>query len=174
MPEEEEELEENDEEIQSQTGASLSGENDQQQQQEQTNAVQVVDQEEMLRREIEQLKQSSVSSREHKERNTRFSILDTGCKGLIFVRFHRREDSPSEVIKNIMRDFIRDPEINLSSRYVVLEWCSTLRYESAVCSKKTFCSFFSFLFRMIPADTSFFGSVENMESNAKGRVVRWN
>lgn len=79
----------------------------------------VIDHEAILRQEIAELQQaSSLSSKEHKERKTRFSILETGCKGTIFVRFHKKSDSPLQVIKSIMQDFIRDPDTNLRTRCV--------------------------------------------------------
>ncbi len=83
--------------------------------------------------------QKEVSSLK-KNQQTGFQLLDTHCKGYIFLRFLDRKENPVSMCQRIMKHFMEDPLNNLQSRY---------------------------LNRMIPVQNTCHGTIENFKAMAQ-------
>lgn len=53
------------------------------------------------------------------EDDCQYQSIETGVKGMIFVRFAKKRTSPVDVVKHITKHFLESPD-NIKSRYVVL------------------------------------------------------
>jgi hypothetical protein len=92
----------------------------------------VVDQSEQLQKEVKNLKTDK-----------KVQSIETGCKGVIFIRIKDSRISPVEITKRIMLKFVEDQR-TINTR---------------------------FIFRMIPVQTTVHGTKENIITAAQGKVA---